>query len=167
MVLSPRQRKQTKERGAIKEIKEEKFSFIINLIMLLQPPPNPSLTKPSPITPFTSPQRRGNPLGYHPTLGHQVKEGLGISSPLRVPKRQTQPQLELLRDLHEDKAVHLLQMCRGLSSAPACSLVGALVSVSPYEPRIADSLDLHVVSLTPPAPVILSPTLPQECLSSP
>ena len=39
------------------------------------------------------------------------------------------------------------------------SLVGGSASVSPYEPRLVDSVGLLVVSLTPLAPMILPPHL--------
>jgi hypothetical protein len=39
------------------------------------------------------------------------------------------------------------------------------VSVSPYEPRFVDSVGFLVVSLTPQAPTILYPLLPQDSRS--
>ena len=39
------------------------------------------LTKPSYYSLSPSPERRGSPLGYHPTLGHQVTAGLNSPSP--------------------------------------------------------------------------------------
>lgn len=41
-------------------------------------PPSPALTN-SPIIPSSSPQSRGRPLGYHPSLGHLVSAGLNTS----------------------------------------------------------------------------------------
>jgi hypothetical protein len=46
----------------------------------------------------------------------------------------------------------VLICCRyagNLGPAPMCSLVGGPGSVSPHGPRLVDSLDLFVVSLTP------------------
>ena len=88
-------------------------------------PPNPTLTSPSTITLSPFPQRRGSPLGYHPTLAHPVIVGLSTSSPTRAqpdsPVRgkgsngrqqsQRQPPLQLLGDPHEDQAEYLLQTC--------------------------------------------------------
>ena len=43
-----------------------------------------------------------------------------------------------------------------------CSLVGGSVSVSPYGPRLVDSVGFLVVSLTILSPTILPPPLPQD-----
>lgn len=54
----------------------------------------------------------------------------------------------------------------GLSQIHAGSLVLSSVFVSPYEPRIVDSLSFLVVSLFPLVSTILLPRLPQDSLSS-
>ena len=46
------------------------------------------------------------------------------------------------------------------------SLVVGSVSVSPYEPRLVDSVGFLVVSLTPLAPTILPPSLQQDSLNT-
>jgi hypothetical protein len=63
--------------------------------------------------------------------------------------------------------LHICYKCvGGLDLAPACSLVGGPVSLSPHEPRLVDYLGPLVVFLTHPPCSILSSTLPQDCLNS-
>jgi hypothetical protein len=75
---------------------------------------------------------------------------------------QRQSPLQLLGDPHKDQAAYLLQMLGvgGLSPAP-CMLIGRLVQT--LRPL---TLGLLVVSFTLLAWSILSPTLPQDSLSS-
>jgi hypothetical protein len=68
--------------------------------------------------------------------------------------------LQLLEDPHKDQAAHLPQMCRGLGTAPPCSLVGGSVSVNSPGPRLVDSVALLVVFLTPAAHSVLTLILP-------
>ena len=122
------------------------------------------------------------PLGYHHTLGQQVAAGLSISSPTEA--RQGSPAGErgsnvrqqirdsspssYLRTYMKTK-LHTCHKCvRGLGSAPACSLLGGSVSMSPHRPRVVDSVGLFMVSLTPLACSVLSITIiiPQKSLSS-
>ena len=52
-------------------------------------------------------------------------------------------------------------ICAGdLDPAHACSLVGDSISGSPQGSRLVDSVGLLVESLSPPAPSIMSSTLP-------
>ena len=61
--------------------------------------------------------------------------------------------------------LHICYKCiGGLGPAPACSLVGGSVSLSSHVFRLVDTIGLLVVSLTPPAPSLLSPTLPDVWL---
>lgn len=78
-----------------------------------------------------------------------------------------QSQRELLGDPHKDQAAHPYKCGgRGLGSASIC-LVGGLVSVSSHSgPSVVDTVGLLVVSLTPPAHSLLSPSLPQDSPSS-
>lgn len=88
--------------------------------------------------PLPPPLRRGEVLcGYQPTLVPQVMAGLGTSfpsdarqgSPVRrtgsTGRQQSQGKSStpVVRYLHEDQAVHLLHMCRGLGPALMCSSV--------------------------------------------
>lgn len=54
----------------------------------------------------------------------------------------------------------------GLGLSHSCSLVDSSVFISPHGPRIVGSIDFLVVSLTPLAPSILPPPLPQDYPSS-
>lgn len=47
----------------------------------------------------------------------------------------------------------------GLGLSHSCCLVGSSVSMSPHKPRLVDSVDFLVVSLTPLAPSIFPPPL--------
>lgn len=71
----------------------EGINFIIELFTLQpdQSPPlsSPILTNPSIIV-FPSPQRRGSPLVYQPTLGHQCEPGVSSFSPLRLNQQSSQ-----------------------------------------------------------------------------
>lgn len=92
------------------------------LLSLLQVPP---LQTPSP---FPPPHLRGEGafLGYHPTLGHPVPAQLGTAGrrgPMAGNRVSKQHLLHLLGLPHEDQAVHLPQMCRGLRSS-LCTLPG-------------------------------------------
>jgi hypothetical protein len=63
--------------------------------------------------------------------------------------------------------LHICYICiGGLGPSHAFSLVGGLISVRPYRPRLVGSVGLPVVSLTPPASSILPSTRPQDSLSS-
>jgi hypothetical protein len=55
-------------------------------------------------------------------------------------------------------------VCMCVGPAPACSLVGHSVFVSPHGPRLVDYVGLLVVSLTPSALSILFHTLHQDFL---
>jgi hypothetical protein len=56
--------------------------------------------------------------------------------------------------------LHICYICAvGLRPASIYSLVGSLVSVSPQESRLVDSVGLPVEFLSPPGPTIFSPTL--------
>lgn len=57
-------------------------------------------------------------------------------------------------------------MGRGPSPFCACSLVGGSVSLSPYGPKLVDSVGVLVVFLTSLASLILPPHLPQNSVSS-
>jgi hypothetical protein len=74
--------------------------------------------------------------------------------------------LQLLVDLHEDQAVHLLLMCRDIGPANAYSLVGASVSGSTNGSRLVGFVHLLVESLSLSSPSVLPPTLPQNSLHS-
>ena len=54
----------------------------------------------------------------------------------------------------------------GLGPAPAYTLAGGPGSEIPHGPRTVDFIGLLGVSLTPPACLLLSPTIPQDILSS-
>ena len=54
----------------------------------------------------------------------------------------------------------------GLPPSHACSLVGSLVSVGPYGPRLVDPVGFLVMSLTPLDPSILPLPLLQDSTSS-
>jgi hypothetical protein len=57
--------------------------------------------------------------------------------------------------------LHICYKCvGGPSPVPAYSLVGGSVSVNLHGPRLVDSVGLLVESLSPPAPSIMSSTLP-------
>lgn len=77
--------------------------------------------------------------------------------------RVRQPLLQLLGDLHEDQAAHMLQVYRGPRSKPC---IHASVSVSPQRLRLGDSEGLVVESLTLLAHSFQFPTLPQDSSSS-
>ena len=112
-------------------------------------PPSTALVNLSPhyLLPFSSEKGR-LPLRDHPTLEHLVPAGLSISSSAEVQtgsqgrgrgskgRQQSQRQslLQFLGDSHEDQAAHLYKCWGGLGSAPAYSLVGGSVSVSPLGP---------------------------------
>ena len=74
---------------------------------------------------------------------------------------------QLLGVPHEDQATQLLHMCRRPRSLPfSCCLVGFLVCVSPYGPRLVDSVGFLIVPLTPLAPssFLSSRRFPEFCL---
>jgi hypothetical protein len=59
--------------------------------------------------------------------------------------------------------LHNCNICaEGLYQSHACSLVGSSVSVSPYGPKLVDSLCFLMVSLAPLAPTILHPLILQH-----
>lgn len=117
----------------------------------LSSPPISTLPPASSRPSSSSPQRRGTPTpspGNQPTLAHpncistkcilfpwgQTRQlGKGIQRQARDSESEKYP-LQLLWDPHEDHIVHLLHMCRSLGPVPACSSVGASVSVSPVGP---------------------------------
>lgn len=79
---------------------------------------------------------------------------------LREGDKEAATELEIdltpvVRDPHKDETAHLLHMCKGLSLAPACTLVGGSVSVNPCMPRLVASVGFLVVSLTSPALSVL------------
>jgi len=58
---------------------------------------------------------------------------------------------------------HIFYICvQGLAPFHEGSLVGGSVSLSLYAPKLVDSVDFLVISLTCLAPSILSPSLPQD-----
>jgi hypothetical protein len=62
---------------------------------------------------------------------------------------------------------HICYICaEDLGLSRGCSLLTGSVSVSPYEPRLVDSVGFLALSLTSLAPLILLPHLPQDSLSS-
>jgi hypothetical protein len=147
-------------------------------------PPSSTLTNSSCNYPPPFILREGEaPLGYDPVLRHLVLAGLSISSPTepqpgssttwRVSngrsQRQTQPQLQLSVELHEDQGAHLLQMHS--SPRPShCMLFGWWFRLC--GPRLVDSEGLLLVSLTPTTSSILpqlfhkAPRAPPEVLAS-
>ena len=96
------------------------------------------LTKPSYYSLSPSPERRGSPLGYHPTLGHQVtklRTKLTISQcgPTRQPSQRKGIQchgtetksLSNCYGTHMKTKLHICYKYVGCRcSAPTCSLVG-------------------------------------------
>jgi hypothetical protein len=60
------------------------------------------------------------------------------------------PPLHLLRDIHKDQAVHLLQKYRRSRS------ISSMLSVSLYRFRLVDYVGLLAISLTPPTGSLLS-----------
>jgi hypothetical protein len=138
---------------------------------LFPPPPSPTLTH--------HPHQYLPPHGYQPTLAHQVKEGLSVSSTTETrqssPVRERDPKagnrisdstlFQLLGDPQEDQNARLLYTCREPRSSPHM-LSGWWFSVIPYGPWRVDSVGLLVVSLSPLAPSILLLTHLQDSLSS-
>jgi len=114
-------------------------------------------------------------LATPPQPWHINFAGLGASSPTEASQGspvkgmgsagrqlETAP-LQVLEDLHEDQAIHLLHMCEcggSLGLAHVCSLVGGSVSERPQGSRLVDSVGLPVPFLSPLGPSILPPTLP-------
>ena len=68
---------------------------------------------------------------------------------------------------HIKNTLHICYECVGhLGLTHVCALIGYSVSVSPYGHRLVGSVGLLVVSLTPWASSILSPTLLQDSSST-
>lgn len=104
-----------------------------------------STYSPSPIfSPLFCCERVKDLPGYHHILVHQISAGLGTSPPSEArqgnqvkgmrstSRKQIQKHLilHLLWDSHEDQAVHLLHMCRGLEArCSQCSLFGWWLSL--------------------------------------
>jgi hypothetical protein len=72
--------------------------------------------------------------------------------------RQGHLQFQLLGDLHEEQAVHLLHMGRDLGPAWAHSLVGDSVPGNPQGSRLIDYIGILVESLSSLGPSFLLPT---------
>jgi hypothetical protein len=121
--------------------------------------------------------------GYCPNLTHQVTEKLGAFSPTEASKAASpvrgmrsigkqqileQPLLQLLGDLHEDQAAHLLHKCRVgvLSVQTMLALWLVIQSQSPQWSKLVDSVGLLVESLLPLGPSVLPPNLLQDSPSS-
>ena len=59
--------------------------------------------------------------------------------------------------------LHICYNCvEGIDSAHACSLAGVPVFMSLHDPRLVDSVDLLVVSMTPPAGSLLPLIVKQD-----
>lgn len=144
--------------------------------------PIPTLMSSSTHCFLTFSSEKGKPsLGYYTTRGHLVPAGLRpysltetqTDSPGRrrgsnskqQSQRQTPPLLPLLENLEEDQAVHLLQMCTGSSSAPACSLVCGLGFLIPHGHRFVGSIGF-LVSLIPSGQLTSMSHFPQDTQSS-
>ena len=132
--------------------------------------PRPTLQIHPTVTLFHSPQGMERPLMYHPALGHQFEAELSSSSPTGDPMVGHRVRDGLHSNYWENHMkikVHICYKCvGGLCPAPACSLVGSSVFVSPHGHRLADA-SFFVVFLTPWAHSILFSTLQQDPLPPP
>jgi hypothetical protein len=111
---------------------------------------------------------------YQSILAYLVTAGLDTSSPTKArqgspvkgggstgrQQSQGQPLFQLLGELHEDKAAHLLHMCRRPRSSPVYSLFGGSDCGRPPGSRSVDSDGLLVETLSPLEPSILRSTIP-------
>ena len=133
-----------------------------------------SSTLPHPLSHYTLPCS-----GYQPTLAHQISLGLSTSSPTEARegiltrrkgskgRQQREFPLQLLENLREDQAAHLLNMRKGPRSSPCMLFCWWLCLCEPHGPRFVSTVGLLVLSLTNSGPSFLPSTLPQESQASP
>lgn len=144
------------------------FPPLLYLFMYLVAAPSPSSIFSYSSSPSLRRERPHPTPVYQPTLAHQVTAGSGTSSPTEARQdntargRDTEVGNRVRNNHHSncwgthmETKLHICYICSGdLGSAPASSLVGGSVSVSPHGPRLVDSVGL-LVSLTTPVPAIL------------
>ena len=106
------------------------YLFIYSLYIPIEAPhPTAPLSSQSPILLSFTSEKMEAPPGYQPTQAPQVFVALGTSSPTEA--RQSRPvrvtgftgRQQSQTKPPQDKAAHLLHMCRGLGPALVCSLV--------------------------------------------
>ena len=126
----------------------------------MTPPPTAPLSSQFPILLSFTFEKMEAPPGYQPTQAPQVTVALGTSSPTEA--RQSRPvrvtgstgRQQSQTKPPQDKAAHLLHMCRGLGPALVCSLVdGSFLGTI----RIVDSDGL----LWSPCPLQVPQSFPQ------